>query len=122
MAQRQERTAPTQRNAHPTKATKRRRAAARKKARRPAAPQWPKKLFQPGWAGELNDSELEVIEKRLGRSKRLAEKWGFAPTQKVLSIDAIKRVALYGDSSQNEANAKLIKSRARIAHNLAAIS
>ena len=34
------------------------------------------RLFIPGWAGDLADSELEFVEERLRRSRRLSKEWG----------------------------------------------
>ena len=34
------------------------------------------RLLIPGWAGDLTDPELEFVEERLRRSRRLSKEWG----------------------------------------------
>jgi hypothetical protein len=58
-----------------------------------------RKLLQPGWAGELSGSEVEYIQRELGRSQRLWRKWGYVRAMlKGVSIPSstIRRVAKHG--------------------------
>ena len=34
------------------------------------------RLLMPGWAGDLTELELEFVEERLRRSRRLSKEWG----------------------------------------------
>lgn len=52
------------------------------------------RLLTPGWAGELTDSELEFIEERLRRSRRLSKRWGILSRD--YSEQCIRRVAVVG--------------------------
>lgn len=58
-----------------------------------------KKLLQPGWAGELDDVELDYIKPRLRESPSLKRKWGFRPSAKRLSESRIRAVARDGLSA-----------------------
>ena len=40
-------------------------------------PKFDKRILKPGWAGEPEPSEMEVLTKRLTRDRRLASRWGF---------------------------------------------
>ena len=57
------------------------------------------KLLQPGWAGELNKSELAFIRDKLKRDRRLRAKWGMGRGKGYISELKIRRVALYGPSA-----------------------
>ena len=52
------------------------------------------RLLIPGWAGDLTDPELEFVEERLRRSRRLSKEWGIIGVD--YSEDFIRRVALSG--------------------------
>jgi hypothetical protein len=57
------------------------------------------KLLEPGWAGELSDSELDYIQRRLKRSPRLWRRWGYLGAMlKGVTIPAstIRRIASHG--------------------------
>lgn len=54
------------------------------------------KLLIPGYAGRLNDSELEYIKKALQNDPKLRTKWGFTRGRKRLSKKKIKLIAMYG--------------------------
>ena len=69
------------------------------------------KLLEPGWAGPLDDGELEYILARLREDDSLSYWWGFRPGQKSRSSAAIQRVALYGDPDTRRINVKLARSR-----------
>jgi len=53
-------------------------------------------LLEPGWAGELDDVELEYIKSELRKSPSLRRKWGFRPSAKRLSEGRIRDVAMNG--------------------------
>ncbi len=55
-----------------------------------------KKLLMPGWAGELDSSELAYIKKRLLADRRLRAQWGFKRGTGRLSEEKIRHVAMYG--------------------------
>ena len=52
------------------------------------------RLLIPGWAGDLTDPELEFVEERLRRSRRLSKEWGIISGD--YSEDFIRHVALGG--------------------------
>jgi len=54
------------------------------------------KLLEPGWAGELDDVELEYIKSELRKSPSLRRKWGFRPSAKRFSESRIRDVAMNG--------------------------
>ncbi len=54
------------------------------------------KLLEPGWAGDLDNVELEYIKSELRKSARLRRCWGFRPSAKRLSDSRIRAVAMYG--------------------------
>jgi len=56
------------------------------------------KLLEPGWAGDLDDVELEYIKSRLRESPSLRRRWGFRPSAKRLSEQRIRAVAMDGVS------------------------
>ena len=53
-------------------------------------------LLEPGWAGELDDVELEYIKSELRKSPSLRRRWGFRPSAKRLSDSRIRDVAMNG--------------------------
>ena len=55
-----------------------------------------RKLLEPGWAGELDRTELAYIKSQLRRSSSLRRKWGFRPSAKRLSEAHIREVAMHG--------------------------
>ena len=54
------------------------------------------KLLEAGWAGELDDVELEYIKSELRKSPSLRRKWGFRPSAKRFSESRIRDVAMNG--------------------------
>jgi hypothetical protein len=56
------------------------------------------KLIEPGWAGELDDGELEYIKSQLRKSSSLRRRWGFRPSARRLSESHIRDVAMNGIS------------------------
>jgi hypothetical protein len=58
-----------------------------------------RKLLQPGWAGQLSDSEIEFIRRELKRHPRLWRRWGYDGAMvKGVPIPAstIRRIAIHG--------------------------
>ena len=53
-------------------------------------------LLEPGWAGELDDVELQYIKSELRKSPALRRRWGFRPSAKRLSESGIRDVAMNG--------------------------
>ena len=57
------------------------------------------KLLEPGWAGELDDVELEYIKSHLKQSPSLRRRWGFRPSAKRFAESRIRVVAMDGVSA-----------------------
>ena len=58
-----------------------------------------RKLLQPGWAGQLSNSEIEFIRRELKRRPYLWRKWGYdrAMVKGVLiPASTIRRIAIHG--------------------------
>jgi hypothetical protein len=68
------------------------------------------KLLQPGWGGQLDDSELEFILSKLRNDPMLSYWWGFRPRAKRRPVEAIKAVAMWGSPEVRVHNMKLIRS------------
>ena len=66
-------------------------------------------LLEPGWAGELTESEFDYLEAKLKRYKRLRNKWGFQSEDDILSPEAIQTVAMSGDPEDPSFNVSLVK-------------
>ncbi|NQT73567.1 MAG: hypothetical protein HQ553_12495 [Chloroflexi bacterium] len=62
-----------------------------------------KRLLIPGWAGELDSTELAYSKKELLADRRLRAKWGFKRGTGRLSEEKIKYVALHGVDGLQEA-------------------
>jgi hypothetical protein len=72
------------------------------------------KLFEPGWAGELLDEEAERLQQVLLNDASLAWWWGWKPNgMKRRAIEAIKRVAYYGDPECRATNVRLVREAGR---------
>jgi len=54
------------------------------------------KLLEPGWAGDLDDVELQYIKSELRKSPSLRRRWGFRPSARRLSDSRIRDVAMNG--------------------------
>jgi hypothetical protein len=54
------------------------------------------KLLEPGWAGDVDDVELDYIKCELRKSASLRRRWGFRPSAKRLSDSHIRAVAMDG--------------------------
>ena len=59
-------------------------------------------LLEPGWAGELDDVELQYIKSELSKSRSLRRRWGFRPSAKRFSEDRIRAVAMDGVSRRHK--------------------
>jgi hypothetical protein len=70
-----------------------------------------KRLLEPGYWGYLEEEEVEFIQAALQENPDLSYTWGFHPVQKTRSPAAIRRVAMWGDPKNREANAKLIRGK-----------
>ena len=70
-----------------------------------------KRLLVPGWAGEPELDEMEFIQDRLARDRRLAVKWGFDPATTTRPDWAICQVAMWGDPNQRSLNTALARQR-----------
>ena len=58
-----------------------------------------KKLLEPGWAGQLSDSEIEFIQRELKRSPRLWQRWGYKRSMVrgvPIPASTIRRIAIHG--------------------------
>ena len=61
------------------------------------------RLLIPGWAGELDSTELAYIKKRLLADRRLRARWGFKRGTGRLSEERIKQAAMHGVDGLQEA-------------------
>ena len=66
-----------------------------------------KRILVPGWAGEPEPEELEFLQQKLARDRRLAIKWGFDPAAPARPEWAIRQVAMWGDPNHRSLNAAL---------------
>ncbi len=60
-------------------------------------PKIDKRILKPGWAGEPEPGEMEVLTKRLTRDRRLASRWGFTLPNSKQTDWGILQVAMWGD-------------------------
>ena len=68
------------------------------------------KLYEPGWAGTLDDDEVERLQQALAADKDLAYWWGWRPAgMKRRAVAAIERVAMYGDPDNRSHDVKLVR-------------
>ena len=70
-----------------------------------------KRILRPGWAGEPEAGELEVLTKRLTRDRRLASRWGFTLPNSKQTDWAILQVAMWGDPDFKALNSALARQR-----------
>jgi hypothetical protein len=63
-------------------------------------PKFDKRILKPGWVGEPETGELELLTKRLIRDQRLASRWGFTLNSKQTDW-AILQVAMLGERDCN---------------------
>ena len=67
------------------------------------------RLLEPGWAGQIDDEELDFIRDTLFQDSKPARLWGFRPSQKTRADEAIRRVALDGDPKRTVLNRELAR-------------
>ncbi|HZA25720.1 MAG TPA: hypothetical protein VFA32_24510 [Dehalococcoidia bacterium] len=67
------------------------------------------KLYEPGWAGTLDDAEVERLQQALATDRDLARWWGWRPRMKRRAVAAIERVASHGDPDNRAHNVKLVR-------------
>ena len=67
------------------------------------------RLLVPGWAGQIDDDELAFIRYALFRDSKPARLWGFRPSQKARTDEAIRQVALHGDPEMTAHNRGLAR-------------
>jgi len=70
-------------------------------------PKFDKRILKPGWAGEPEPGEMEVITKWLIRDRRLASRWGFTLPNSKQTDWAILQVAMWGDPDWKGLNSAL---------------
>jgi hypothetical protein len=71
------------------------------------------KLYQPGWAGALDDEEVERLQQALSTDPDLARVWGWRPSMRRRAVSAIERVAAYGSPDDIALNRKLVREFSR---------
>ena len=74
-------------------------------------PKFDKRILKPGWAGEPEPSEMEVLTKRLTRDRRLASRWGFNLPNSKQTDRGILQVAMWGDPGCKGFNFALARQR-----------
>ena len=74
-------------------------------------PKFDKRILKPGWAGEPEPIELEVLIKRLSRDRRLASRWGFSLPSSKQTDWGILQVAMWGDPDWMALNSALAHQR-----------
>ncbi len=70
-----------------------------------------KRVLEPGWAGEPESGEMEVLTKRLARDRRLASRWGFTFPNSKQTDWAILQVAMWGNPDWKALNFALFRQR-----------
>ena len=68
--------------------------------------------FVPGWAGELNPTELEFLLDQLNRDRQLARLWGFRSLVRRRSEPAVGDLALVGHPEDRSANVDIARQTA----------
>jgi len=56
---------------------------------------FPLKLLEPGYSGELEPPELEVLKTELTKNSKLRKRWGFEEKEPI-TLKKIKYIAEYG--------------------------
>ena len=74
------------------------------------------KLYEPGWAGTLDDDEVERLQQALTKDSDLAYWWSWKPGMKRRAVEAIKRVAMHGDPDNRSHNVRLVREAGRRAN------
>ncbi len=70
------------------------------------------RLLVPGWAGELNPTELEFVLDQLNRDRQLARLWGFRSSARRRSEPAVRELALAGHPAHGSANVDIARQTA----------
>ncbi len=70
------------------------------------------RLLVPGWAGELNPTELEFVLDQLNRDRQLARLWGFRSSARRRSEPAVRELALAGHPELRSANVNIARQTA----------
>ena len=70
-----------------------------------------KRILRPGWAGEPEAGELEVLTTRLTRDRRMASRWGFTFPNGKQTDWGILQVAMWGDPNSKALNSALAHQR-----------
>jgi len=73
----------------------------------PTKTTYDKRILRPGWAGEPEASELEVLTRRLTRDRRMASRWGFSLPNGKQTDWGILQVAMWGDPTFQALNSAL---------------
>jgi hypothetical protein len=71
------------------------------------------KLFQPGWAGQLGQDELERLQQALLADADLSRVWGWRPAMERRATVASERVAYNGAPDDIAHNRKLVREFSR---------
>ncbi len=74
-------------------------------------PKFDKRILKPGWAGEPEPGEMEVLTKRLTKDRRLASRWGFTLPGSKQTDWGILQVAMWGDPDLKGLNFALARQR-----------
>ena len=63
---------------------------------------FPLKLLEPGYSGELEPPELEVLKTELTKNSKLRKRWGFKDNE-IITLKKIKYIAENGveENGQN---------------------
>ncbi len=80
-----------------------------------------RKLLLPGWAGVLNEEELDYVRDALVRDRKLAQRWGFKPSMKIHDA-GILRVAMDGSDENWKINAGLVRPKTSPLRGVKAVS
>jgi len=68
--------------------------------------------FVPGWAGELNPTEIEFVLDQRNRDRQLASLWGFRSSARRRSELAVRELALAGHPEHGPANVDIARQTA----------
>ena len=67
------------------------------------------RLFEPGWAGNLEPDEYDSVRENLISDANLAFLWGFKRKRRRRPQEAIRRVAIYGNPDSRTDNLELVR-------------
>jgi len=74
------------------------------------------RLLEPGWVGEPTDTELAYIQRQLMGNPHLSQLWGFPPRWKRRPLEAVRRVAIWGDPHDRPLNRRLARGWDAVEH------